>query len=75
MCLSARYHWRKLIGKPAQEPQLPGISGIKKVQNSKSSINIFFESMIDLCNNNNNNNNHISEQPKSSLLLLFSKDL
>jgi len=35
MCVSARYHWRKFIGKPAQELQLPGISGIKNVQNSK----------------------------------------
>jgi hypothetical protein len=26
MCVSARYHWRKLIGKPVQDLQLPGIS-------------------------------------------------
>jgi hypothetical protein len=32
MCVSARYHWRKLIGKPAQDLQLKGISVIKYEQ-------------------------------------------
>jgi hypothetical protein len=46
MCVSARYHWRKSIGKPAQELQLKGISGIKNVPNSK--ISTSFVSMTDL---------------------------
>jgi hypothetical protein len=49
MCVSARYHWRKLIGKPAQELQLPGISGIKDVKNSKKKFQqTFFVRMTDL---------------------------